>query len=143
MASDNLQSSARGCLLHAPPVNRSFVPAPLARAVVYELHIASFTAGGTFGSAIARLPHLAALGVTHIELMPVTAFGGSASGWGYNPLAQRIVMPALGGALGLRRFVDAANRLGMAVVLDIVWNHMQQGNTLSRFDGYAGSAGDG
>ncbi|MEZ0067662.1 maltooligosyltrehalose trehalohydrolase [Streptacidiphilus sp. MAP12-20] len=108
----------------------------LTGAVLYELHIGTFTAEGTFDAAITRLPHLAALGVTHVELMPVCSFPGR-RGWGYDGVAPWAVHEPYGGPDGLKRFVDAAHGHGLGVVLDVVHNHLgPSGNHLPRFGPY-------
>ncbi|MEU3214907.1 malto-oligosyltrehalose trehalohydrolase [Streptomyces sp. NPDC006971] len=105
-------------------------------AVLYELHIGTFTPEGTFDAAAARLGHLTALGVTHVSLMPVCPFPG-ARGWGYDGVAPWAVHEPYGGPLGLKRFVDAAHGLGLAVVLDVVHNHLgPSGNHLPAFGPY-------
>ena len=108
----------------------------LAEAVIYELHIGTFTPPGTFASAIERLPELVALGVTHVELMPVAEFGGD-RGWGYDGVDLFAPHHGYGGPDGLKRLVDAAHRRGLAVLLDVVYNHLgPDGNYLSRFGPY-------
>lgn len=103
------------------------VTIPPSHAIIYELMVGRFTPEGTFDAAIAKLPYLAELGFTVVELMPVMhSCGDEGVGnreWGYCPRAPYAVRPELGGAAGLRRFVDACAGLGMAVVLDLVWNH--------------------
>lgn len=104
--------------------------------VIYELHIGTFTTDGTLDAAISRLDHLAALGVDVVELMPVAAFGGE-HGWGYDGVALYAVQESYGGPRALQRFVDAAHRRGLGVVLDVVYNHLgPSGNYLSRFGPY-------
>jgi maltooligosyltrehalose trehalohydrolase len=95
---------------------------PLASAVLYEMHVGTFTPGGTFDSAIERLGYLFELGVTHIEVMPVAAYAGD-RGWGYDGVSLYAVTENYGGPDGLKRFVDACHVRGMAVVLDVVYNH--------------------
>jgi maltooligosyltrehalose trehalohydrolase len=95
---------------------------PLASAIHYEMHVGTFTPGGTFDSAIERLDHLFELGVTHIEVMPVAAFAGD-RGWGYDGVALFAVTENYGGPDALKRFVDACHVRGLAVVLDVVCNH--------------------
>ncbi|MEU6119038.1 malto-oligosyltrehalose trehalohydrolase [Streptomyces sp. NPDC047117] len=105
-------------------------------AVLYELHIGTFTPGGTFDTAIERLPHLKDLGITHIEVMPVCPFPGT-HGWGYEGIAPWAVHEPYGGPDGLKRFVDAAHGLGLGVVLDVVHNHLgPDGNHLPAFGPY-------
>jgi maltooligosyltrehalose trehalohydrolase len=105
-------------------------------AVLYELHIGTFTPGGTFDSAIARLDDLVALGITHIEPLPVNAVNGIWN-WGYDGVGWYAVHEPLGGPDGFKRFVDAAHGHGLAVVLDVVYNHLgPSGNYLPRFGPY-------
>ncbi len=106
----------------------SFLRAPRANTVVYELHVGSFAVpagapNGTFASAEALLPELADLGVNAVELMPPLDFGGSARGWGYNPELYFAPHPGYGTSDDLRRFIDHAHTLGIAVWNDIVVNH--------------------
>jgi maltooligosyltrehalose trehalohydrolase len=111
-------------------------PTPLASAVIYELHVGTFSEGGTFESAIEHLPHLVQLGVTHVELMPVCEFPG-ARGWGYDGVDLFAPHHAYGGPEGLKRLVDACHANGLAVVLDVVYNHFgPDGNYLARFGPY-------
>ncbi len=108
----------------------------LTAAVVYELHVGTFTPGATFDSAIERLDHLVDLGITHVELLPVNAVNGVWN-WGYDGVAWYAVHEPYGGPDGLKRFVDAAHGKGLAVVLDAVYNHLgPSGNYLPRFGPY-------
>ena len=108
----------------------------LADTVLYELHIGTFTAEGTFDAAIRHLPRLQTLGITTIELMPVAAFPGTRN-WGYDGVFPFATQHSYGGPDGLARFVDAAHRFGLAVVLDVVYNHLgPEGEVLSRFGPY-------
>jgi maltooligosyltrehalose trehalohydrolase len=91
--------------------------------VLYELHVGTFTAEGTFDAAVEHLPGLAELGVTAIEVMPVAEFPG-AHGWGYDGVYLSAAQSSYGGPEGLQRFVDAAHGAGLAVVLDVVYNHV-------------------
>lgn len=95
---------------------------PWHEAVLYELHIGTFTEEGTFAATIAELPRLAELGVTMIELMPVAQFEG-ARGWGYDGVLPFAPHPAYGTPDEMRALVDAAHGLGIAVLLDVVYNH--------------------
>jgi maltooligosyltrehalose trehalohydrolase len=95
--------------------------------VVYELHVGTFSAEGTFDGVIPRLAELRELGVTAIELMPVATFPGK-RGWGYDGLYTSAPHPAYGGPHGLARLVDAAHRAGLGVILDVVYNHVGPGN---------------
>jgi maltooligosyltrehalose trehalohydrolase len=109
---------------------------PLGSGVIYELHVGTFTPGGTFASAIERLPDLVALGVTHVELMPVAEFDGD-HGWGYDGVDLFAPHHAHGGPDGLKRFIDAAHGLSLAVLIDVVYNHLgPSGNYLPRFGPY-------
>jgi maltooligosyltrehalose trehalohydrolase len=111
-------------------------PAPLTAAIVYELHIGTFTKQGTFTAAIEHLPHLRRLGVTHIELMPIAAFPGR-HGWGYDGTALFAPHPAYGSPDQLKRFVFSAHELGLGVILDVVYNHLgPDGNYLAEFGPY-------
>jgi maltooligosyltrehalose trehalohydrolase len=108
----------------------------LTAAVIYELHVATFTPGATFDSAITRLDHLVRLGITHVELLPVNAVNGIWN-WGYDGVDWYAVHEPLGGPDGLKRFVDACHRRGLAVLLDVVYNHLgPAGNYLPRFGPY-------
>jgi len=109
--------------------------APLAGAVIYELHIGTFTAAGTLDAAIGRLDHLVDLGVTVVELMPVAAFPGD-HGWGYDGIGLWAVHEPYGGPDALKRFVDACHARGLAVYLDVVYNHVGPGNRLASFGPY-------
>jgi maltooligosyltrehalose trehalohydrolase len=100
-----------------------FAPPPLRDTVLYELHVGTFTPEGTFDAAIERLPALRQLGVTTIELMPVAEFPGR-HGWGYDGVYISAAQSSYGGPLGLQRLVDAAHGIGLAVVLDVVYNHL-------------------
>jgi len=112
---------------------------PLTGAVIYEMHIGTFTDEGTFDSAIARLDYLADLGITHIELMPVAEFAGD-RGWGYDGVDLFAVTEHYGGPDGLKRFVDAAHSKGLAVLLDVVYNHFGPvGNYTGKFGPYVTS----
>ncbi len=107
-----------------------------ASSVLYECHIGTFTPAGTFDAAIERLDHVATLGVTAIEILPVAEAIGS-RGWGYDGVDLWAPHHAYGGPEGLKRFVDAAHRHGLAVILDVVYNHLgPAGNYLSEFGPY-------
>jgi maltooligosyltrehalose trehalohydrolase len=94
--------------------------------VLYELHVGTFTPEGTFDAAIPHLPRLCELGVTAVEVMPVATFPGE-RGWGYDGVYAYAPHAAYGGPEGLARFVDAAHRTGLGVVLDVVYNHIGPG----------------
>ncbi|MBZ5729340.1 MAG: malto-oligosyltrehalose trehalohydrolase [Acidobacteriia bacterium] len=101
--------------------------------VIYELHVGTFTRAGTWAAASAELPFLAELGVTTIELMPVAEFAGGRN-WGYDGVNLFAPAHVYGTPDDLRRFVDRAHQLGLAVILDVVYNHLgPSGNTLGSF----------
>ncbi len=109
---------------------------PLTGAVIYELHIGTFTQEGTFDAAIEHLDYLVELGITHIEIMPVAAFPGE-HGWGYDGVALFAVRDGYGGPDGLKRLVDACHVRGLAVLLDVVYNHFGPvGNYTCKFGPY-------
>ena len=115
---------------------KDFIPCPLSSAILYELHIGTFTSESTFDAAITKLDHLVTLGITHIELMPVAAFAGK-HGWGYDGVALYAVHEPYGGPDALKRFVDAAHQRGLAVLLDVVYNHFGPvGNYTGKFAPY-------
>ena len=106
---------------------------PLSSAIVYELHIGTFTPAGTFDAAIDRLQYLVDLGVTHVELMPVAEFSGD-RGWGYDSVDLYAPHHAYGGPDGLKHLVDACHAKGLAAILDVVYNHFgPSGNYLPQF----------
>ncbi|HEX5370542.1 MAG TPA: malto-oligosyltrehalose trehalohydrolase [Dehalococcoidia bacterium] len=109
---------------------------PLSEAIIYELHVGTFTPRGTFESAVEKLDYLVELGVTHVELMPVAQFPGE-RGWGYDGVDLFAPHQAYGGPDGLKRFVDACHGRGLRVLLDVVYNHLgPSGNYLERFGPY-------
>ena len=109
---------------------------PLRDYVIYELHVGTFTPEGTFDGAIAKLPYLKKLGVTVIEVMPVAAFPGTRN-WGYDGVSPYAVQAGYGGPDGLKRLVNAAHEIGLAVMLDVVYNHLgNEGNYLRLFGPY-------
>jgi maltooligosyltrehalose trehalohydrolase len=109
---------------------------PLSSAIVYELHVGTFTLQGTFIAAIDKLDYLVDLGVTHIELMPVAEFSGT-HGWGYDGVDLYAPHHAYGEPDDLKRLVDATHARGLAVILDVVYNHLgPAGNYLARFGPY-------
>ncbi|WP_129662692.1 malto-oligosyltrehalose trehalohydrolase [Phytoactinopolyspora endophytica] len=108
----------------------------LTAAVLYELHIGTFSPGGTFDGAVVFLDHLVQLGVTHIEVLPVNAVNGVWN-WGYDSVGWYAVHEPLGGPDAFKRFVDACHARGLAVVLDVVYNHVGPGaEFLSEFAPY-------
>ncbi|MBV8528672.1 MAG: malto-oligosyltrehalose trehalohydrolase [Candidatus Dormibacteraeota bacterium] len=105
-------------------------------AVLYELHVGTFTAEGTFTAAIERLDHIVSLGVNAVELMPVAEFPG-VRGWGYDGVDLFAPHHAYGGPDGLKSLVDACHKRGLAVVMDVVYNHVgPEGDYLGEFGPY-------
>jgi maltooligosyltrehalose trehalohydrolase len=115
--------------------------------VIYELHVGTFTPKGTFEAIIPHLPELKDLGITAIELMPVAQFPGKRN-WGYDGAYPFAVQKSYGGPEELKRLVDSCHQLGLAVVMDVVYNHLgPEGNYLADFgpyftDRYRGPWGD-
>jgi len=105
-----------------------FTPPPMRDEVIYELHIGTFSDQGTFDAAIEHLPALAELGVTAIEIMPVAEFPGH-HGWGYDGVYISAAHSAYGGPHALARLVGAAHEAGLAVILDVVYNHVGASGT--------------
>jgi maltooligosyltrehalose trehalohydrolase len=109
---------------------------PLRDFIIYELHVGTFSDEGTFDGVAAHLPRLQELGITALELMPVAQFPG-ARNWGYDGVYPFAVQDSYGGPAGLKRLVDAAHRHGLAVVLDVVYNHLgPEGNYFAEFAPY-------
>jgi maltooligosyltrehalose trehalohydrolase len=109
---------------------------PLSGAVIYEVHIGTFSEEGTFDGAIAHLDHLAELGITHIEVMPIADWAGN-RGWGYDGVSLFAVSESYGGPDGFKRFVDACHAKNLAVILDVVYNHFGPvGNYTNKFGPY-------
>jgi maltooligosyltrehalose trehalohydrolase len=105
-------------------------------AVIYELHVGTFTPQGTLDAAVERLDHLVDLGIGFVELMPLAPFPGS-RGWGYDGVAPYAVHEVYGGPAALQRFVDATHARGIGVCLDVVYNHLgPDGNYLGEFGPY-------
>ncbi len=116
--------------------DRHWQAKPLPSAIIYELHIGTFTPGGTFDSAIERLDDLVELGISHVEIMPVAEFLGD-YGWGYDGVFPFAPHHAYGGPLGLKRFVNACHSKGLAAILDVVYNHLgPSGNWLPKYGPY-------
>lgn len=104
--------------------------------ILYELHVGTFTPEGTFEAIIPRLPALKEVGITAIELMPVAQFPGDRN-WGYDGVDLYAVQNSYGGPLGLKRLVNACHDQGIAVVLDVVYNHFgPEGNYIEEFGPY-------
>ena len=106
---------------------------PLEDYVIYELHTGTFTPEGTFEAIVPRLPYLRDLGITAVEIMPVAEFPGRCN-WGYDGVGLYAPQSTYGGPSGLKSLVDSCHRDGIAVVLDVVYNHLgPEGNYLSEF----------
>lgn len=113
-----------------------FTPRPLCDAVVYEMQVGTFTPEGTYRAARGKLAHLRDLGVTHLELMPLATFPGD-RGWGYDGVCFYAPHPAYGTPDELAAFIDDCHRHGLAVLLDVVYNHLgPDGNYLADFGPY-------
>lgn len=113
-----------------------FHPPSLRNSVFYEMHIGTYTPQGTFEAIIPHLPRLKALGITSLQLMPVAQFPGERN-WGYDGVCLYAPHAAYGGVRGLQRLVDAAHQTGMAVYLDVVYNHLgPEGNYLWDYGPY-------
>jgi maltooligosyltrehalose trehalohydrolase len=119
-----------------PWTDRFWHGVPLDRYVIYELHVGTFTPEGTFDAVVPRLNDLVELGVTAVELMPVAQFPGK-RGWGYDGVYPFAPQNSYGGPAGLKRLVDACHAHGLAVVLDVVYNHFgPEGGYLQEFGHY-------
>jgi len=109
---------------------------PLQEFIIYELHVGTFTPEGTFDAIIPELPRLVDLGITAIELMPVAQFPGDRN-WGYDGVYPFAPQNSYGGPAGLKRLVNACHQHGLAVILDVVYNHLgPEGNYLAAFGPY-------
>ncbi|MGI0132308.1 MAG: malto-oligosyltrehalose trehalohydrolase [Thermoplasmata archaeon] len=109
---------------------------PLDRQVFYELHVGTYSRSGTFDGVVLDLDHLADLGVTTIEILPVAQFSGRRN-WGYDGVFPFAVQHSYGGLAGLQRLADACHARGLALFLDVVYNHLgPEGNVLPRFGPY-------
>lgn len=111
-------------------------PRPLSSAIIYELHIPTFTAEGTFRAAVERLDYLADLGITHLEIMPVNEYSGP-WGWGYDGVDLYAPHHRYGSPEDFKFLINECHRRGLAVLLDVVYNHFGPvGNYLSLFGPY-------
>ncbi|MBA3393070.1 MAG: hypothetical protein H0T89_10520 [Deltaproteobacteria bacterium] len=105
------------------PAPARFTQVPLRDAVIYELHVGTFSREGTFAGAIDHLDHLVELGVSHVELMPVAQFSGT-HGWGYDGVDLYAPHAAYGGPAGLHALIAACHERKLAVLIDVVHNHL-------------------
>jgi maltooligosyltrehalose trehalohydrolase len=120
----------------AHPRPTAFDAKALRDAVIYELHVGTFTPEGTYTAAQAKLSHLVQLGVTHVELMPLATFPGR-RGWGYDGVDLYAPFPPYGTPQELASFVEACHGRGLAVLLDVVYNHLgPDGNYLAQYGPY-------
>lgn len=109
---------------------------PLQDYIIYELHVGTFTPEGTFSAIVPYLDELKKLGITAVELMPVAQFPGSRN-WGYDGVYPFAVQNSYGGPDGLKQLVDACHQIGLAVILDVVYNHLgPEGNHFAQFAPY-------
>ncbi len=119
-----------------PWTDQRWAGLPLQEYIIYELHVGTFTQEGTFDAVIEQLRYLKELGITAMELMPVAQFPGGRN-WGYDGVYPFAVQASYGGPAGLKRLVDAAHMTGLAVVLDVVYNHLgPEGNYLRQYGPY-------
>lgn len=106
---------------------------PLGKMIIYELHVGTFTPEGTFDGVVSKLNYLRELGINAIEIMPVAQFPGNRN-WGYDGVFPFAVQDSYGGAKGLKRLVNEAHNAGIAVILDVVYNHLgPEGNYFNEF----------
>ena len=118
------------------PMRSGFRAGPLDQAIIYELHVGTFTPEGTYAAAQMKLPYLCELGVTHLELMPLATFPGQ-RGWGYDGVDLFAPFPAYGTPAELAAFVRACHACRLAVLLDVVYNHFgPDGNYLASYGPY-------
>ncbi|MFC1909256.1 malto-oligosyltrehalose trehalohydrolase [Chloroflexota bacterium] len=119
-----------------PWEDQSWFGLPLPEYIIYELHIGTFTPEGTFGAIIPHLDELKDLGITAVEFMPVAQFPGNRN-WGYDGVYPFAVQDSYGGPEGLKHLVNACHKIGLAVVLDVVYNHLgPEGNYITNFGPY-------
>lgn len=119
-----------------PWKDQNWQPPPISSAIIYEIHTGTFSPEGTFDGIINGLEYLSQLGITHIELMPVNGFSGT-RGWGYDGVNLFAPHQTYGGPEGLKRLVEACHNQGLAVILDVVYNHLgPEGNYLEQYGPY-------
>ncbi|RYE43430.1 MAG: malto-oligosyltrehalose trehalohydrolase, partial [Sphingobacteriales bacterium] len=117
-------------------IDQNWIGIPLEQYIIYELHIGTFTPEGTFLSAINKLDHLLELGITAVEIMPISSFPGERN-WGYDGVFPFAVQESYGGPEQLQNFVSECHQRGIAVILDVVYNHFgPEGNHLADFGPY-------
>jgi len=121
---------------HFPWEDQNWPGLPLEEYIVYELHVGAFTREGAFSAIIPYLDELKDLGITAVELMPVGQFPGNRN-WGYDGAYPFAVQDSYGGPEGLKRLVNTCHQKGLAVVLDVVYNHLgPEGNYIADFGSY-------
>jgi maltooligosyltrehalose trehalohydrolase len=136
LQSDGVHGPSRVVDLSHDWQDSGFRGIPLWQYVIYELHVGTFSSKGTFAGVVPDLERLRTLGITAIEIMPVAQFPG-ARNWGYDGVFPFAVQHSYGGPRGLQQLVDACHRAGLAVILDVVYNHLgPEGNYLGEFGPY-------
>ncbi|MCB9772202.1 MAG: malto-oligosyltrehalose trehalohydrolase [Candidatus Omnitrophica bacterium] len=116
--------------------DRKWTGIKLEQMIIYELHVGTFTAKGTFDAAIEKLDYLSSLGITAVEIMPVAQFPGQRN-WGYDGVYPFAVQNSYGGVNSFKRLIDECHCRGLAVILDVVYNHLgPEGNYLNQFGPY-------
>jgi len=116
--------------------DENWTPHSLEDYIIYELHIGTFTKEGTFNSAIDKIPHLLELGITTVEIMPIAQFPGKRN-WGYDGVYPFAPQNSYGGPAGLKNLVNALHNNNIAVILDVVYNHLgPEGNYLNQYAPY-------
>ena len=122
--------------LDFPWTDQDYQPPKQSEFIIYELHVGTFTASHDFDGVIKKIPYLKDLGITAIEIMPVAQFPGGRN-WGYDGVFPFAVQHSYGGALGLQKLVNACHEANLAVILDVVYNHIgPEGNYFSNFGPY-------
>ncbi|WP_312335995.1 malto-oligosyltrehalose trehalohydrolase [Sphingobacterium sp.] len=122
--------------LEFPWTDQNYQPAAQSDFIIYELHVGTFTSSHSFDGVIRKIPYLKNLGITAIEIMPVAQFPGERN-WGYDGVFPFAVQDSYGGAAELQRLVDACHEVNIAVILDVVYNHIgPEGNYLPNFGPY-------
>ena len=122
--------------LDFPWEDQNWIGLPLQNYVIYELHVGTYTPEGTFEALIPRLPQLRDLGITALEIMPVAQFPGERN-WGYDGVYPYAVQNSYGGVSGLQKLVNACHHHGLAVILDVVYNHLgPEGNYIRNYAPY-------
>jgi maltooligosyltrehalose trehalohydrolase len=133
---DGVHGASHKIAIAAAKCGAKFRPVPLDQAIIYEIHVGTFTTEGTYAAAAEKLAHLKSLGVTHLELMPIAAFPGE-RGWGYDGVDLFAPFASYGNPQELVDFIGACHAEDIAVLLDVVYNHLgPDGNYLGQFGPY-------